>query len=74
MSDNSWILRGVDPESRAAAIAEAERRGLSLADYLTQLLLNDGAEAEPAEPALDFDPMFAAAAALPRKLGLPPPH
>lgn len=39
MSDNSWVLRGVDPEARQAAVAEAERRGLTLADFLTEVLL-----------------------------------
>lgn len=55
MSDNSWVLRGVDPETRQKAVVEAERRGMSLADYLTDVVLQ-GAVVEqmgqepPAEP------------------------
>ncbi len=41
MSEKSWVLRGVDAEARQAALAEAERRGLSLSDYLTEVLLGD---------------------------------
>jgi chromosome segregation ATPase len=63
MSENSWILRGVDPETREAAAAEAERRGISLADFLTEVLLT-GPEDAASESAPDFDAhaeaMFAA--------------
>lgn len=41
MSEKSWVLRGVDAEARQAALAEAERRGLSLPDYLTEVLLGE---------------------------------
>ena len=39
MSDNSWVLRGVDAETRQRAEQEAARRGVSLADYLTDVVL-----------------------------------
>lgn len=39
MSDNSWVLRGVDPAARERAIEEAARQGVSLADYLTDTVL-----------------------------------
>lgn len=63
MSENSWVLRGVDPESREAAMAEAARRGMSLADYLTEVLLQepDGADDAFTEPDMaEPDPLFAA--------------
>jgi chromosome segregation ATPase len=41
MSDNSWVLHGIDAEARQAALAEAERRGLSLSDYLTEIVLSE---------------------------------
>ena len=58
MSEKSWVLRGVDAEARQAALAEAERRGLSLSDYLTEVLLGEvlagqidtQAEPEPQAP------------------------
>ncbi|MBX3431053.1 MAG: hypothetical protein KF779_15820 [Hyphomonadaceae bacterium] len=39
MSDSAWVLKGVDPETRARAAAEAERLGISLADYVTDQVL-----------------------------------
>src|SRR5262245_48642567 len=39
MSDNSWVLKGIDPETRQKAEAEAARLGVSLADYLTDTVL-----------------------------------
>lgn len=39
MSDSSWVLKGVDPETRQKAVEEAERLGVSLADYLTDIVL-----------------------------------
>jgi len=41
MSEHSWVLKGVDPETRQNAAAEAERRGVSLADYLTDVVLQN---------------------------------
>ncbi|HYD87347.1 MAG TPA: hypothetical protein VEA80_07725 [Vitreimonas sp.] len=39
MSEQSWVLRGIDPETRERAEAEAARRGMSLADYMTDVVL-----------------------------------
>lgn len=39
MRDSSWVVKGVDADTRRAAAAEARRRGLSLADYLTEAVL-----------------------------------
>ncbi len=39
MSDSAWELRGVDPETRQQAVDEAQRMGVSLADYLTNKVL-----------------------------------
>ena len=39
MSDSAWELKGVDPETRQQAVKEAQRLGVSLADYLTNKVL-----------------------------------
>jgi hypothetical protein len=39
MSDNSWVLRGIDPDARQKAEEEAARLGVSVADYLTDLVV-----------------------------------
>lgn len=39
MSEQNWVLKGVDPETRQRAVEEAERRGMSLADYLSDVVL-----------------------------------
>ncbi|MBN8607225.1 MAG: hypothetical protein J0L81_09930 [Caulobacterales bacterium] len=39
MSEQNWVLKGVDPETRQHAVEEAERRGMSLADYLSDVVL-----------------------------------
>jgi hypothetical protein len=39
MTESSWVLKGVDPELREKAAAEAERLGVSLGDYLTNMVL-----------------------------------
>jgi phage shock protein A len=38
MSENAWMLEGVDPETLNMAAAEAARRGMSVNDYLAELL------------------------------------
>lgn len=38
MSESSWVLRGVAPETRQWAEEEADRLGLSLAEFLTRVL------------------------------------
>jgi hypothetical protein len=39
MSDNAWVLKGVDPEIRDRAVEEAARLGVPLADYLTDMVV-----------------------------------
>jgi len=39
MSEQSWVLKGIDPDTREKAVAEAARRGISLSDYLTDVVL-----------------------------------
>src|SRR5262245_39510586 len=39
MSDNSWVLRGIDSEARQRAEEEAARLGVSVADFLTDLVV-----------------------------------
>jgi hypothetical protein len=39
MSDNSWVLRGIDSEARQRAENEAARLGVSVADFLTDLVV-----------------------------------
>lgn len=39
MSDNSWVLRGIEPEARQKAEEEAARLGVSVADYLADLVV-----------------------------------
>lgn len=51
MSDNSWVLRGVDPETRQKAVTEAERRGMSLSDYLTDVVLQGAVVEQMSQPA-----------------------
>ncbi|MFT3728645.1 MAG: hypothetical protein QM759_12545 [Terricaulis sp.] len=41
MSDTAWVLKGVDPAARQQAINEAARRGVSLADHLTDIVLQN---------------------------------
>jgi hypothetical protein len=55
MSENSWVLKGVEPEVRERAVEEAARLGMPLADYLTDMVLRSAlaeqfaaqSEAEP---------------------------
>jgi hypothetical protein len=64
MSETSWNLTGVDPDARDRAVEEAARRGVSLGDYLTDIVLQNAlAEqmrsqgevfAEEAEPLTDM--------------------
>jgi hypothetical protein len=39
MSDTSWVLRGIEPEARQRAEEEAARLGVSVADFLTDLVV-----------------------------------
>lgn len=62
MSDSAWVLKGVDPETRDRAVGEAQRLGVSLSDYLTDMVLKAalseqvGAMAAEAEPAPQPEP------------------
>jgi|CXWL01.1.fsa_nt_gi hypothetical protein len=61
MSDNSWVLKGVDTATRQRAVDEAARLGVSLADFLTEILLSgapvvDSAIPDVAAPPPPFDP------------------
>lgn len=58
MSEQSWVLRGIDPETRQQAEAEAARRGMNLADYIADVvlqraLLEQMSETAPETPAED---------------------
>ena len=62
MSEQSWVLRGIDPETRQRAEQEAARSGMSLADYVANVVLQralleqapDNA-ADDARPAADAE-------------------
>lgn len=68
MSDSSWVLKGVEPEIREKAVAEAARLGVNVGDYLTDMLVRSAlldqvnalSEAEHApsahEEAMNFAP------------------
>lgn len=45
MSEKSWVLQGVDPETQRLAVAEAERLGVSVSDFLTEVLRGTDAPA-----------------------------
>ena len=49
MSESSWNLTGVDPDARDRAVEEAARRGVSLADYLTDIVLQNALAEQVAE-------------------------
>src|SRR5262245_8177012 len=64
MSEKAWTLRGVDDETRQLVVAEAERRGVSVADYLSELLLeravmDELASSTPPEDEAAPEPIFA---------------
>jgi hypothetical protein len=67
MSDQSWVLRGIDPEARQQAEDEAARQGLSVAEYLTDLVvrravidqLTGASEAEQTHPEAEGAAIFA---------------
>jgi hypothetical protein len=41
MSETTWVLKGIDSAARQQAIDEAARRGVSLADHLTDIVLQN---------------------------------
>jgi hypothetical protein len=67
MSESSWVLKGVDAAIREKAVAEAERLGVSLGDFLTDTVLRSAiadqigalAEAEPAPADSNESAIFA---------------
>jgi hypothetical protein len=62
MSESAWVLKGIDPETRDRAVEEARRLGVSLADYVTDMVLKSalteqvGAMTADAEPAPAAEP------------------
>ncbi len=67
MSDNSWLLQDIDPETRQKAEEEAARLGVSVADFLSDLVVRRAlldqlpalAEAEQPHPELEDATIFA---------------
>ncbi len=66
MNENPWALEGVDPETRRKAVEEAARMGVSLAEYLTDVVVRSALTeqlsamaAEAPEPAAETDGAFA---------------
>ena len=79
MSEQSWVLTGIDPDTRRRAEAEAARLGLSLGDYLTQTMLHVSPAPTPrrhlpapasAPPQKDHLALRVRIEALERRLGL----
>ncbi len=60
MSDTSWVLKGVDPETRDRAVGEAQRLGVSLADYVTDMVLKSAISEQVGALAADIEPPLAA--------------
>lgn len=62
MSDSAWVLKGVDPDTRDRAVEDAQRLGVSLGDYVTNVVLKTAlsehvsAMAAVAEPAPMAEP------------------
>ena len=62
MSDSAWVLKGIDPETRDRAVQEAGRLGVSLSDYLTDMVLRAAitdqvVSSQPEEPVATQDGM-----------------
>nr|MBP6690218.1 hypothetical protein [Hyphomonadaceae bacterium] len=60
MTDSAWVLKGIDPETRDRAVQEAGRLGVSLSDYLTDMVLRAAitdqvVTVQPEEPAAPQD-------------------
>ncbi|MGQ0533616.1 MAG: hypothetical protein ACT4OF_13135 [Caulobacteraceae bacterium] len=56
MGETSWILKGVDPETRDHAVEEAHRLGVSLADYVTDMVLKSALTEQVGALAADLEP------------------
>ncbi|MEZ5937511.1 MAG: hypothetical protein R3C52_04750 [Hyphomonadaceae bacterium] len=57
MTQGPWSVKGIAPEARAAARQRAERRGLTLGQYLNSLLLDDEEDEAPATNAEKASPI-----------------
>jgi hypothetical protein len=57
MSDTSWVLKGVDPETRDRAVEEAQRLGVSLADYVTDMVLRSALTEQVGALAVEVEPV-----------------
>ncbi|MEZ5959330.1 MAG: hypothetical protein R3C30_02735 [Hyphomonadaceae bacterium] len=60
MSDSAWVLNGIDPDTRDRAVREAGRLGVSLSDYLTDMVLRAAitdqvVSSQPEEPVAPED-------------------
>ena len=55
----SWSVKGIDDRARAAAKEKARLKGVTLGDYINELLLQGHSEAGPRdiETAEDFSPI-----------------
>jgi hypothetical protein len=60
MSDSAWVLKGVDPETRDRAVGEAQRLGVSLADYVTDMVLKNALTEQVGAMTADVEPAPAA--------------
>ena len=56
MNDTSWVLKGVDPETRDRAVGEAQRLGVSLADYVTDMVLKSALNEQVGALTADIEP------------------
>ena len=48
-SYGAWSVKGIDDRARAAAKAQARRKGVTLGDYINDLLLQSGQDSEPTQ-------------------------
>ena len=56
MSEHSWVLTGIDPDTRRRAEAEAARLGMRLGDYLAQAISAPSPAPAPRRPLPDPTP------------------
>jgi localization factor PodJL len=47
MSQSPWSVKGIDPKARAAAREQADRRGMTLGEYLNSMLLESDSSGPP---------------------------
>ncbi|MEM6534033.1 MAG: peptidoglycan-binding protein [Pseudomonadota bacterium] len=58
-SYGSWSVKGIDDRARAAAKEAAREKGVTLGDYINDLLLDSHSEAGPRDMGERFDPFAA---------------